>query len=220
MVSKSYIPHALAALLTWLNNFENCLTLHYQRLGITQNALNDVNSEIAGYRTAYNKAEHSNAGKADRLDRREKAAAVSKFIRVFVNIHLRYNPAVTDDDRVNLGLNVRDATPTPSHRPETWPVVSVRITGPRQVRICWHDSDSASRAKPAGVHGVEIRHAILDAPPAKNDDLLRSDFSTRASRTFDFDESERAKTVYFILRWESTRGERGPWSEIVNAIIP
>jgi hypothetical protein len=31
---------------------------------------------------------------------------------------------------------------------------------------------------------------------------------------------QRGKTVYFALRWENTRGEKGPWSEIMSAIIP
>lgn len=220
MGTQNYLPSAYAALLSWLTNFEGYLSTNYQRLGIAQNELDDLSVEIAGYRTAHNKAEHPNAGKADRLDRQEKADAVSSFVRHFVNERLRYNKAVTDDDRVNLGLNVPDTTPTPVPRPETWPVASVRNAGPRQVRVEWHDSTSVSRAKPAGVHGCEIRHSILDAPPATNDDLLRSDFATRNTRTFDFDESQRGKTVYFILRWESTRGEKGPWSEIVNAIIP
>ncbi|MDR1339327.1 MAG: hypothetical protein LBK58_04670 [Prevotellaceae bacterium] len=35
-----------------------------------------------------------------------------------------------------------------------------------------------------------------------------------------FDESERGKMVYICLRGENTRGEKGPWSEIVKAVIP
>jgi hypothetical protein len=28
------------------------------------------------------------------------------------------------------------------------------------------------------------------------------------------------KKIYFILRWENTRGKKGLWSEIVSAVIP
>ncbi|MDR2362267.1 MAG: hypothetical protein LBD91_06005 [Prevotellaceae bacterium] len=28
------------------------------------------------------------------------------------------------------------------------------------------------------------------------------------------------KTVYFALRWENTRGEKGPWSDIMSATVP
>jgi hypothetical protein len=35
-----------------------------------------------------------------------------------------------------------------------------------------------------------------------------------------FENDQRGKTVYFALRWENTRGEKGPWSAIQIAIIP
>jgi hypothetical protein len=31
---------------------------------------------------------------------------------------------------------------------------------------------------------------------------------------------DRGKKLYFALRWENTRGEKGPWSEIHSTIIP
>jgi hypothetical protein len=34
------------------------------------------------------------------------------------------------------------------------------------------------------------------------------------------EDTDRGKTVYFCLCWENNRGEKGPWSEIVFAVIP
>jgi hypothetical protein len=68
--------------------------------------------------------------------------------------------------------------------------------------------------------GVEIRWAILDAPPVVIDDLLHSTFSTRSPHMFEFKGNDRGKTVYFCLCWLNTRGQKGPWGEIVSAIIP
>jgi hypothetical protein len=50
--------------------------------------------------------------------------------------------------------------------------------------------------------------------------MLASVFSTRSPYVFTFDENMRGKTVYFCLRWENTRGQKGPWSAIYSAIIP
>lgn len=219
MRTKNYIPHSFNALASWLSNFWSYLNENLQRFGIAESKLTVLEAQIEAYRIANEKAEHPNAGKADRLDRKEKAGVVSQTVRSFVNEYLRYNSAVTDDDRINLGLHVPDTKPTAMTKPETWPLVTVRSIGPRQLRLDWHDSDSSSRAKPSGIHGCEIRHAILDSPPASNDDLLRSEFSTRSSHVFVFDESQRGKIIYFCLRWESTRGEKGPWSEIISAVI-
>ncbi|MDR0609502.1 MAG: hypothetical protein LBG58_15030, partial [Planctomycetaceae bacterium] len=62
--------------------------------------------------------------------------------------------------------------------------------------------------------------AILDTPPTKISDLTHSSFDTRSPLTLEFDEDQRGKCVYFCLRWENTRGIKGPWSEIISAIIP
>jgi hypothetical protein len=142
-------------------------------------------------------------------------------VREFVNAFLRFNENVTDEDRVNLGITVPDTTPTSPHDPETMPVVT-RIDSSIIMRIILHDKDSMSgrRAKPYGIHGVEIRWAILDAPPVTTADLIHSEFSTRTPHTFICEENQRGKTVWFCLRWENSRGQKGPWSELYSAIIP
>jgi hypothetical protein len=142
-------------------------------------------------------------------------------VRNFVNANLRYNEYVTDEDRILLGLHVPDTTPTPVPVPSTQPVVK-KIDSSIIMRLMLYylDSMSASRAKPYGMHGVEIRWAILDMPPVTTADLINSEFSTRSPHTFIFEENQRGKTVWFRLRWENTRGEKGPWSELYSAIIP
>jgi hypothetical protein len=222
MAKKSYLPKAYAALLIWLTNFMSYLLANLSRLGVPGYSYESLQAKVTEFRTAQEKAEAPNAGKADRLDREEKAVAVSKETRKFVNQYLRYNPAVTDDDRVKLGLHVPDPEPTPAPVAVTWPVVT-RIDSGTILRLTlkYKDSESAvSRAKPDHTTGAEIRHAILDAPPTSTDDLIHSDFSTRSSYTFIFDENQRGKTVWFRLRWENTRGQKGPWSELYSAIIP
>jgi hypothetical protein len=49
---------------------------------------------------------------------------------------------------------------------------------------------------------------------------VATESATRTSLTLEFDEPDRGKTVYFCLRWENTRGQKGPWSPIQKAIIP
>ncbi|MDR1273488.1 MAG: hypothetical protein LBK12_02965, partial [Odoribacteraceae bacterium] len=66
----------------------------------------------------------------------------------------------------------------------------------------------------------EIRWAISETPVVNVDDLTHSAFDTRTPFNLEFRGEERGKAVYFCLRWENTRGEKGPWSEIQSAIIP
>jgi hypothetical protein len=89
-----------------------------------------------------------------------------------------------------------------------------------RLKLYCKDSHQTSRAKPFGVRGVEIVRSILAAPPSTTGELIHSEFSTRSPYTFIFDENQHGKTVWFRLRRENTRGEKGPWSELYSAIIP
>jgi hypothetical protein len=119
-----------------------------------------------------------------------------------------------------MSIAIPDATQTPVKPPKTYPEFIIDTSIIRCLMILFWDLGSKSKAKPHGVHGAEICWAILDRPPLSVDELIHSGFCTRSPFKLTFDETDRSKTVYFCLRWESTRGEKGPWSEIVMAIIP
>ncbi|MDR2292639.1 MAG: hypothetical protein LBE11_04100 [Prevotellaceae bacterium] len=128
---------------------------------------------------------------------------------------------VTDEDRDGLGIPIYKTTRTPAPVATTYPDFDVDSSVIRRLTIHFYDSGSRkSKAKPAGQHGAEIRWAILDAPPVSIGDLIRSSFDTHTPFTFEFDENQRGLTVYFCLCWENTRGEKGPWSEIISAVVP
>ncbi|MDR1223605.1 MAG: hypothetical protein LBL07_12120 [Tannerella sp.] len=222
MSAKDYLPKAYALLLEWLITFLSYTKLNKVRFGVSDDDIDTFNAVVALYKAAQEAAILPNAGKADRVKRKELAKTVSLTARDFVNLRLRYNPAVTDEDRVNLGLTVPNPGPSPTPEIKTWPVVVLIDTSViMRISLRFRDSDSVkSSAKPYGVHGGEIRWCILDHPPVTTEDLIHSEFSTRASRTFVFDENQRGKTVYFRLRWENMRGQKGPWSEIYSAVIP
>jgi hypothetical protein len=142
-----------------------------------------------------------------------------KRLRVLIQM-LEVNPQVTDHDRRTMGITVRDRTRTPVKPPKSFPEFIIGTSLIRCLTVIFRDCGSSSKAKPRGVHGAEICWAILDRPPVSVEELVRSGFATRSPFRLMFDDSERGKTVYFCLRWESTRGEKGPWGEIVMAIIP
>jgi hypothetical protein len=134
---------------------------------------------------------------------------------------LKSSPLVTDDDLVEMGLPARhtgggSASPVA----KTYPVVELDSGTIRQLILNFRDQGSASKAKPPGQHGAEVKWGICAAPPASVDDLPNSVFDTHTPLTLVFDETQRGSRVYFCLRWENNVGAKGPWGEIMNAIIP
>jgi hypothetical protein len=149
----------------------------------------------------------------------EKRKTYEKELQILIRM-LECSPLVSDDDRRSMGIVIRDTTPTPVKPPKTYPEFTVDSSMIRCLRISFWDLGSKSKAKPHGVHGAEICWAILDKPPVLVEELVHSNFDTRSPFELTFEENERGKSVYFCLRWENTRGEKGKWSEIVMAIVP
>jgi hypothetical protein len=146
--------------------------------------------------------------------------AVESKLRPFLKAYVTYNPAVTNADRDAMGLPVHKTTRTDVPVPKTTVEAEVFWPSPGVVEIRYRDSESKHRGKPDGVHGAEVAWAILASPPVNWTDLDRSTFDTRSPLRLTFEGKERGKTLYFAIRWENTRGEKGPWGEIMMALIP
>jgi hypothetical protein len=101
------------------------------------------------------------------------------------------------------------------------PALTVRFNNPRELPVYYHDGVSGGRGKPANVHGIEIRWAVLDHFPADISELTQSAFDTASPCVLKFAEHERGLRVYMCGRWEIQReGEKGSFGEIVEAVIP
>jgi hypothetical protein len=170
------------------------------------------------WHTAYAKTlgPHTKVDTEAKNDARKAAVA---FIRPFVNQYLRY-PPVTNEDRAAMGIHNPDTNPTPIPVPTTRPEYSLKVRDLRRVDIDFHDQGAAGKAKPYGYDGAVIFWSVLTAPPARPEDLAHSELATRTPYTLSFEETDRGGRVYIALRWQNEKGEKGPWSEMQNAIVP
>jgi hypothetical protein len=136
---------------------------------------------------------------------------------------LKESPLVTDEDLLGMGFPKRHTGPNkPAPVPTGHPAVEVDTSGIRRIGINFYeDNGSHRKAKPDGVHGAEIRWVVRDAmQEVRLDDLVQSSFDTRTPLILEFTDEQRGKVLYFALRWENTRGEKGPFGPVENTIIP
>jgi hypothetical protein len=154
------------------------------------------------------------------LGKNEARKAYESAIRKFVREYQTYNKYMTDVDRINIGLPVHKTTRTPVPVPSTTPIAETKVPEPAVVEIHFRDENLSKKAKPFGVHGVEIAWAVLDIATTDWDDLTHSSFDTNSPIRLVFKSPQRGKTLYFALRWQNTRGEKGTWSNIQSVIIP
>jgi hypothetical protein len=152
---------------------------------------------------------------------KDEAKEVAKrTMRGFANTSIRYNKLMKEEDKEYYGIHTHDPIPTPNPKPTTFPEAEADTSVLRQVTIHFWDSFTKKRGKPHGIHGAEIRWAILDHVPISVKELVNSDFDTATPFTLVFDESQRGQRLYFCLRWESTTNQKGPDGEIYSVVIP
>jgi hypothetical protein len=178
-----------------------------------------VLDKIEGFLTEREVYEGDNSTK-NRLAKDEAKKAAEHAMRNFANTSIRYNSLIPPEEKLVYGIRPVDHTATPVAAPETYPEADPDTSVLRQVTIHFWDNVTKKRGKPRGVHGAEIRWAILDHEPASEDELTNSDFDTATPLTLKFNESQRAKRLYFCLRWETTTNLKGPFGEIYSAVIP
>jgi hypothetical protein len=222
MPTKDYIPRKDDEFSTWARNLINYLNMSAQRFGFPSQELAELNVLYEDFRDKLEIAETPETRTSAAIKSKTEAHdLLEKVLRQNIKESLTYNHLVTDEDRENMGLPIHKTTHTPAPIAKTFPEFDVDTGVIRRLVISFYDQGKKkSKAKPDGQHGVELRWAVLTAPPTKLDELVHSTFNTHTPIVLEFDEDQRGKTIYFCICWENTRGEKGPRSNIVNAIIP
>ncbi|MDR2802571.1 MAG: hypothetical protein LBB31_05060 [Prevotellaceae bacterium] len=169
--------------------------------------------------TQWKNTETRTRGKTINLYAAEKA--FKPFYRQLYTGFLKNNPLVTNHDLISMWMPKRsDGKCRPYPVPDTCVLSNVVLKGPAVLEIHFSDRDSHRKAKPFGVRGAEMLSLISDVPVTRWDELTNNQFCTRSPFRLTFRNDQRGKTLYFALRWENTRGEKGPWNYIQQTIIP
>jgi len=216
-----YIPQNDAGFNLWQSNLVSITETNLTDWGISSDDLTALKSFQTTWVTAFAQASNKqNRTSADVKAKDDARDAYEKQLRSFVAQWLASNTSVPDSERERMGLTVKTGTRTAAPVPSTCPVGRIDFSVRLQHAV--HFSDEAtptSRAKPGGVHGCQIWIKIDGDEPVDASELSFVATKTRTPYTKKFDGQYAGKKVYYWLRWVNTRGETGPWSSTVSAMV-
>ena len=225
-MAGDYIPDGDARFDAWQSNFVTYVNDHLADLGLVAADVAGLNGSAASWTGDY--PAHGAAQSAARAATEAKQRArnqLKAMIRPLVR-RLQAEQQVDDGERASMGITVPDRVATPVGAPTTRPVV--RVDSGRRLQHTVHFADEATptrRAKPSGVIGAEIwvkvaeLQAGVSAPPTDPSELKYLSMDTRSPYVAKFPGSDGGKTAHYMLRWMSTTGDKGPWSETASATI-
>jgi hypothetical protein len=219
MPNKSYLPKKDSELVTWTENFVMVLNQHGQAWGIPAEEVRVIQVALDTFKSLHTITKSPEKTSVIVAQKNEARTVLTSLIRGMVDFRLK-NPIITNDQLIALGLHVKDKTPTTIPPPSTRPYHIIKVVDSRRIEVDFQDEKTTSKAKPYGCLGAVVYYAVLATPPTKPESLTRTVLATRTPHKLEFTEEERGKTVYIALRWQNEKGQLGPWSEILSAIIP
>jgi hypothetical protein len=118
-----------------------------------------------------------------------------------------------------INLAPYDTTQTPAGEPSGVPFALLDF-GILRHTINFRDAGTPDkRGKPAGVLGCEIWSKVGGSAPVTEGDYSMVGLGTQSPFIVNYTMAEAGKTVWYRMRWLSTSGEKGGWSETVDATI-
>lgn len=173
------------------------------------------------WKNAFLKASNKqNRTSADVQEKNDSRQTYIKDVRIFVGQYLAKNTRVPNSERERMGLIVRKGTLTPTPVPTSSPIGDINHSVRLQHTIHYFNQNGGrSKAKPYGVHGCEIWMKMGGDSPVDTSGLVFLGTNTSSPYLSTFDGKHAGKTVYYRLRWVNLRGEPGPWSSIISAMV-
>jgi hypothetical protein len=221
MKKKDYMPKKDEDFDIFQGNVYNAAVANVSKWLIPQQLIAALEAPRQRWNTAYatycNPAMRTAAVVQEKNDARK---AYQAMLRTFIQGQLMHNSQVSDAERRAVGLPVYDRTPTQATTPKTRTETEVDFSQIMKHLLHVRDSESKSSGKPAHTIGFEIwRRVGGDTEPAY-EEMQLLELATRSPHTVEYTSADRGKMVWYATRWVNTRGEKGPWSEIVSAIVP
>jgi hypothetical protein len=194
---------------------------HVEDWKLPEDKLSELEEAHTEHKTEFEKCYKVPHTTVDTQTKNAADDAATEKLRTFIAGHLQHNDLIDDAGLKALGLPVYDKTRTEPSDPAEIPDVNVSTPAPRTVRVKFKGK-TAKRwgGKDKDAKAIELMYAILDHFPASLDELTRMIRETRSPIDLVFDESQRGKKLYFVVRWENGPKHKGRWSEIIMVIVP
>lgn len=219
MASSNFIPSRDADLVTWTNNFSSKINLTPTAYGLSApqaTAYAALNTAfIASYTTANDPSTRSPSAIIAKDDAKKALISSARQLARIVQA----TPVVTDEQKSDLGLNVR-ATPSPIPPPDISPAIDVLSISGNTVRIRMHDPlNTTRRGLPPGISGITLFSAVGPTAPTSIAGWTFEANTTRIVADVTFPGAAPGAKVWFTCFYKNEREQSGPATEPVSTNI-
>lgn len=221
----NYIPAADADFDNWLVNFDTLLTADPTAYGETGGTAAAVAAVTATWVAAFALATDPSTRTSPTVAAKDAARYTAEQTVRPVAIRIRNNSAVTNAQRVDLGITVPKVVPTPIPAPTSAAALALTNATPLVHLLQYSDTILPDgKAKPYGVIGLEIFRSIGVVPATDPAQCTYYGTATKSPFRSTFASDDRGKICTYFGRWTTRSGpggmsQSGPWSAALDAHV-
>jgi hypothetical protein len=217
-VAVSYIPTTDSGLDDWSANFATLITGDPGLYGLDALAAAAIQDAYDVYHAAYLLGGSINRVPVNPSTRTPVTVAAKDAAKVAGRTlwrtyaaQIRLNPGVTNEDKIALGLNLPNNSPSNIPAPTSWPILQV---------MKYQDSTLGfGKAKAPGALYAQLVATPSAMVITSPDDQPIPFLLTKVPTQIVFDSGAAGKVAYMWARWVTRRGLVGPWSDGITATI-
>jgi hypothetical protein len=216
----SYIPAKDADYADWLDNFATLIAAAPTDYGLVAGDGTAIDASRDAFLAAYALAVNPSTRTTPTVAAKDAARASSQALARSLAVQVQAWPSITPELLGDLGLTVRDLTPTPIPAPTTTPLLSV-VGGTNLAQTVRYSDEltPAARKKPFGAIALQLYRHVGTTPPAGPEDASFYGSFTKNPVLSEFDSGDAGKTCTYFGRWQTRRGLVGPWSMATSMTV-
>lgn len=223
-MSTNYIPAQDSLLDTWAANFSALITATPATYGLGAGDATNISNVVTPWHTAYLAAINPSTRTHTTVQAKNTARTNMLAVLRPYSQQVANNAGVSSANKIALGLNPRTSTPTPVPTPVTYPVLSIPSLLPSGLVLRYRDelASPTVKAKPPGAISMELHGiAMGSGTPTISIDLAPIiATATKSPLIVDTTSYTRGQTLWLGGRWVTRTGLKGPFSTLINAVVP
>jgi hypothetical protein len=216
---STFPPSRDENLLTMATDFSTKVTATPVVFGYTSSLATQTAAAVAAYSVALQVAlDPATRTKAKIALKNLKKQLLVENLRMMNRI-AQSNPAITDDQKIELALPVYKSR-TPINPPEQYPTVTVEKIVGRTVYLRLTSPGSERRGRPSGVQGAIVLSYTGTTPPSDPQDWRNEGLTTRTIFPVVFPTTTPAGALVWVsAAWYSPRGQAGPVAPAIQVYL-
>src|SRR5687768_2268998 len=219
------VPKKDADLLAWGDNFGTRISASPVTYGLTAAQATSFDAKYSAFQTAYNSLLAAReAGTRSESQTATKDGAKAELTQTARELYgfVQDSLTVTNAQKIELGVVVRDVEPSPIPPPSSDPGIEIVSTVGRTVKIRLKDKTTTGRrGRPLGVIGASVFSHVGTSAPADISGWVFQGNTGRTEVDISFPSTVASgATVFITAFWFNDRKQSGPAADPISVNLP